>query len=64
MHCAEALRDHHLLVEVQRLAAEQGRWIDTETPDHHLSSRSAQVRGHTRVFSPRWSSKFTPSSSD
>jgi hypothetical protein len=50
MHCAQALREHHLLAEVQRRAEQQGRWIDTETPDHHLSSRSAQVRGHTSIF--------------
>jgi hypothetical protein len=50
MHCAEALRDGSLLLDVQRSAEEQGNWIDIHAPDNRLSSLSAKTRGNESIF--------------
>ncbi len=50
LHCAEGLGDEKRLSAVQRLAEEQGAWIDAHAPQHRLSSRSAQARGNPSVF--------------
>jgi hypothetical protein len=50
MHCAEEMRDAGLLVEVRRFAEDQARWIDTNAPQHKLSSRSAKRHNHESIF--------------
>lgn len=47
------IRDAGLLAEVQRLAEEQGQWIDTNAPEHKLSSRNAKTQGNESIFLSR-----------
>ncbi len=50
MHCAEALQDASLIADVQATAEKQGKWIDTNAPDHKLSSMHAKMRGNESIF--------------
>jgi hypothetical protein len=50
LHCAHEVQDGELVWAVQKRAEEQGRWIDTNAPDHRLSSRSARARSGNSIF--------------
>jgi hypothetical protein len=48
--CARDSNAEQRIVEVERFANEQIDWIDQHTPEHHLSSQSAHIRGNESVF--------------
>ncbi len=50
IHCARYLSDEQRLATVERIATEQGEWIDAHTPTHAISSNSAAEHGNKGVF--------------
>jgi hypothetical protein len=50
LHCAENIKDSKYLKEVERLAKEQLKWVDTHNPEYQHSTQSAHVRGHISIF--------------
>jgi hypothetical protein len=50
IHCARYLSDEQRLADVERIATEQGEWIDAHAPTHAISSNSAAERGNQGVF--------------
>src|SRR5262249_53533866 len=50
LECASGLRDDWRLTDIQKLAEEQGAWIDAHAPGHRLSSQSAAQRGTQAVY--------------
>jgi len=50
LHCVEDIRDAGLLAEVQWLAEEQAKCIDTNALGHNLSSPRAKARGNESMF--------------
>ena len=50
MHSASDVGDRERLYDVQRLATEQRDWIDSNKPNHRLSSASARARGQHSLF--------------
>ena len=50
MHSACDGGDRERLLDVQRVAMQQRDWIDTNHPNHRLSSHSAQARGQHSLF--------------
>lgn len=50
LHSASDRGDRERLTDVRRLANEQRDWIDTNQPDHRLSSNSAKARGQHSLF--------------
>jgi hypothetical protein len=50
MHCGEAMQDKEAVARIAQRAHEQSSWIDTQAPDHRISSTSANQRGTVSVF--------------
>ncbi len=50
IHCARYLSDEQRLATVERIATEQGEWIDAHAPTHAISSHSAAEHGNQGVF--------------
>ena len=50
LHAAEEMDDEATCRLVEQRANEARDWIDLHAPDHKLSTRSAQSRGHESIF--------------
>ena len=50
LHAAEEMDDEATCQLVEQRANEYRDWIDAHAPDHKLSTRSAQSRGHESIF--------------
>jgi hypothetical protein len=50
LHAGEAMDDEATCRLVEQRAHECRDWIDLHAPEHRLSTRSAQARGHEGIF--------------
>jgi hypothetical protein len=50
LHCAVSLREINYLGEIERLADQQLRWIDTHDPEYEYSTQSTSKRGVPSIY--------------
>ena len=50
LHCAASLKDTKYLKEVERLAGDQLKWIDTHAPEYEHSTQSSSKRGLPSIY--------------
>ena len=50
MHCAQTLNDATSLTEIEHIASQQLKWIDTHCPEYPHSTQSASKRGHLSIY--------------